>query len=434
MATGFPIIFGGGARGPWTPAQLQTALWLDAADASTVTLNGSTVSQWSDKSGNGRNATQSTAASQPAYAALPNLLVWSEQFQQAAWQLNAATIQANQTTAPDSTLTADKLLDSTVNTAHYTLQFFPAVTGATYTFSVYAKAAERSFIGVQFGSTGFANEGIAVNLTTGATQFYNGGTIGSALDVGNGWWRIQVSATATGTGGGVLISVNNAQASQFYAGTGTSGIFIWGAQINEGVGATTYQRTESAPALQINSVPTISCDGTNDAFNVDGSLFAGTPYTLTWVAARTSGKANNYMSGGTGSTNANLLAGWNQSANYIFSQIGNDLNYGVPAYTVPTPTLITHQLDTAVGRALFFNGTNVANLANTATLTSNNGWQIGSWGGAVYFSGVFGEVIATRYALPTADRQRIEGYLAWKWGLVASLPANHPYKLLPPTA
>jgi len=54
----------------WTPAELPNlALWLDAADASTITLNGSTVSQWNDKSGNGRNATQATAANQPTYTA-----------------------------------------------------------------------------------------------------------------------------------------------------------------------------------------------------------------------------------------------------------------------------------------------------------------------------------------------------------------------------
>lgn len=53
----------------WTPAQLSPALWLDAADANTITLNGSTVSQWNDKSGNGRNATQTTATNQPTYSA-----------------------------------------------------------------------------------------------------------------------------------------------------------------------------------------------------------------------------------------------------------------------------------------------------------------------------------------------------------------------------
>lgn len=50
----------------WTPAEITTALWLDAADSATITLNGSTVSQWADKSGNGRHATQGTAANQPA--------------------------------------------------------------------------------------------------------------------------------------------------------------------------------------------------------------------------------------------------------------------------------------------------------------------------------------------------------------------------------
>jgi hypothetical protein len=54
----------------WTPAQLGSALalWLDASDAGTVVLNGSTVSQWSDKSGNNKNAVQATASLQPAYS------------------------------------------------------------------------------------------------------------------------------------------------------------------------------------------------------------------------------------------------------------------------------------------------------------------------------------------------------------------------------
>ncbi|MFM5962620.1 MAG: hypothetical protein ACKOQ2_36645 [Dolichospermum sp.] len=53
----------------WTPAQISTDLWLDAADSSTIILNGSTVSQWRDKSGNERHATQATAANQPVYQA-----------------------------------------------------------------------------------------------------------------------------------------------------------------------------------------------------------------------------------------------------------------------------------------------------------------------------------------------------------------------------
>lgn len=52
----------------WMPTQLTIALWYDADDSSTITLNGSTVSQWKDKSGNNRNVSQSTATAQPTYA------------------------------------------------------------------------------------------------------------------------------------------------------------------------------------------------------------------------------------------------------------------------------------------------------------------------------------------------------------------------------
>jgi hypothetical protein len=44
------------------------AWWLDAGDQSTVSVSGTAVSQWNDKSGNGRNAVQSTGNNQPSYA------------------------------------------------------------------------------------------------------------------------------------------------------------------------------------------------------------------------------------------------------------------------------------------------------------------------------------------------------------------------------
>lgn len=56
------------AAQPWTPAAITTALWLDAADSSTITLNGSTVSEWRDKSGNNRHATQATTGNQATYS------------------------------------------------------------------------------------------------------------------------------------------------------------------------------------------------------------------------------------------------------------------------------------------------------------------------------------------------------------------------------
>jgi len=57
-----------GGFNPKTIAGLQ--LWLDAADASSVTTVSGAASQWNDKSGNGRHATQTTANNRPAYNGL----------------------------------------------------------------------------------------------------------------------------------------------------------------------------------------------------------------------------------------------------------------------------------------------------------------------------------------------------------------------------
>jgi len=52
----------------WTPANITTALWLDAADASTITTVSGAVSQWDDKSGNGTNVAQATSSNRPTIA------------------------------------------------------------------------------------------------------------------------------------------------------------------------------------------------------------------------------------------------------------------------------------------------------------------------------------------------------------------------------
>lgn len=62
---GYGGIIGGQPIG-FTPANLTNLeLWLDASDSATITESGGAVSQWNDKSGNVRHATQATGANQP---------------------------------------------------------------------------------------------------------------------------------------------------------------------------------------------------------------------------------------------------------------------------------------------------------------------------------------------------------------------------------
>lgn len=61
----------------WTPADITTALWLDAADDATITTVSGNVSQWNDKSGNSRHFTQSNASYRPTYDNANDKLVFS---------------------------------------------------------------------------------------------------------------------------------------------------------------------------------------------------------------------------------------------------------------------------------------------------------------------------------------------------------------------
>lgn len=80
--------------------------------------------------------------------------------------------------------------------------------------------------------------------------------------------------------------------------------------------------------------------------------------------------------------------------------------------------------------------TNPAIVSQTGLLrTSLNTLRIGLGSPAfAYLNGFLSEVIISSTALTSTDRQKLEGYLAWKWGLVANLPTDHPYKTTPPTA
>jgi hypothetical protein len=66
-----PSTLGIVASGQNFPLSLAPVVWLDAADTSTITASGSPskVSQWNDKSGNGRNVAQATGANQPTTGA-----------------------------------------------------------------------------------------------------------------------------------------------------------------------------------------------------------------------------------------------------------------------------------------------------------------------------------------------------------------------------
>jgi hypothetical protein len=80
---------------------------------------------------------------------------------------------------------------------------------------------------------------------------------------------------------------------------------------------------------------------------------------------------------------------------------------------------------------LSHNGAYVESSLTKTNLRSSNipGFWLGSsYNSGSFVSGWYGEIVAVTGDTTTATRQMLEGYLAWKWGLSSSLPANHPYK------
>jgi hypothetical protein len=59
----------------WTPATERPAVWLDAADLRTITI-ATGVSEWRDKSGNGRHVSQGTASQQPIYDTINGIVTF----------------------------------------------------------------------------------------------------------------------------------------------------------------------------------------------------------------------------------------------------------------------------------------------------------------------------------------------------------------------
>jgi hypothetical protein len=168
-----------------------------------------------------------------------NLLTYTQEFDNAAWTKNGSTVTANTTAAPDGTSTADKLVENTA-TAQHLLARTENVASAPVTFSVYAKAAERSWISLYIGAV---NTSAFFNLSTGTVGTVQASVTASITSVGNGWYRCSITAASVGNGSLTRgIYVANADNSTSYTGDGTSGIFIWGAQLQTGSTATTYTR------------------------------------------------------------------------------------------------------------------------------------------------------------------------------------------------
>ena len=185
-----------------------------------------------------------------------NLVDYSEDFSNVIWNKTSSSIQTNVITAPDGNTTADKLIINGGINGGYVIRDVSITSGTTYTASCFVKAAEFSSFTLLFQSNAFgSNINARFNLSTGTLGVIDAGATASIQAFPNGWYRCIATATATATiSSGVQFRVS-------LRGDGTSGICIWGAQLEAGAFPTSYIPTTASTVTR--SADNASMTGTN---------------------------------------------------------------------------------------------------------------------------------------------------------------------------
>lgn len=179
-----------------------------------------------------------------------NLLSGSADFTTTYWStVTNITVSADNTAAPDGTVTAEKLADTATNSNHRLRRNHTFAAAVAHTFSVYVKRDTHRWFRLFVDNNGvflYANFDL-LNDVVGSKHADVTSTI---TDVGAGWYRCTLTAVMTASASTlhmVMLSSDYTNVTENYAGTATS-LWLWGAQLETGNEATEHIPTTTAAA------------------------------------------------------------------------------------------------------------------------------------------------------------------------------------------
>lgn len=195
-----------------------------------------------------------------------------------------------------------------------------------------------------------------------------------------------------------------------------------------GAGSILYSNYNGYPSLYFNGSSTKLTTGTVPSYGTTGTTWITVSANLTPITATTPVDSSVVIAtlGGTSPEKSIRYQYLNQFTIYA---INNGFLRGV---IDENTNGIRGFLDQAATFVSYVNGNLVKNDTNPATYQAgvNQAFQLGNWNTG-YLLGHIQEVLIYNSVLSLANYQRIEGYLAWKWGLQGLLPASHPFKNYP---
>ena len=207
-----------------------------------------------------------------------------------------------------------------------------------------------------------------------------------------------------------------------------------------------YHLTQATAGLR----PSYQTSGINSQgalqFNSDAlarSVNLGTAdVTVAVVSNQSAGNYRIVDKRGTGGTGT--VQGWHVKPNtagdaFIVDEGNGD--YYVTQISASLPTTYVLLCTSDANRSIYLDGSDVTTFdSSSGTVTDANNSSVDLCVGAnsngqntqMMNGGDIGEIVIADAVLSTSDREKLEGYLAHKWGLESNLPSTHPFRYSAP--